>query len=182
MWPICSEYFFVLRGIDRPRKTSYAKPNFYLMTTTPDSLRYLAPDLSKTFPRSPRETLGGFVVAARTLDKCRAKVAGTLGDYHFDCPLDNFFFDFAGIQAAGFEAQVATGADDEAMAAWIQEHAKVKEKRAIIQWNNDMRGMRIKEMPIELQEFLEGYIPEFIPKNRPVYYWFDVYDLEEQRI
>ena len=47
-----------------------------------------------SYPRSPRETLGHYVIAARTLDKCRAALAGTLGDYKFDCPLDNFFFDF----------------------------------------------------------------------------------------
>ena len=46
------------------------------------------------FPRSPRETLGGYVIAARTLDKCRASLAGTLGEYKFDCPLDNFLFGF----------------------------------------------------------------------------------------
>lgn len=149
---------------------------------TAEALRYLAPDLNNVFPRSPRETIGGYVVAARALDKCRAKVAGTLGEYHFDCPLDNFFFGFTGINSADFEAQVATGADDEAMGAWIQEHSQIKDKREIIQWNNDMRCKRINEMPIELQEFLEGYIPQYIPKNRPVYYWFDVYDLEEQRI
>jgi len=28
----------------------------------------------------------------------------------------------------------------------------------------------------------EDYIPKFIPRNRPVYVLFDVYDLEEQRI
>jgi len=37
-------------------------------------------------------------------------------------------------------------------------------------------------MPDELQEFLEGYIAEFIPKNKIVNYWFDVYDIEEERI
>jgi len=37
-------------------------------------------------------------------------------------------------------------------------------------------------MPIELQQFLEDYIPKVVPKNRPVYVWFDVYDLEEERI
>jgi hypothetical protein len=37
-------------------------------------------------------------------------------------------------------------------------------------------------MPPELQAFLEDYIPKFIPRNRPVYVWFDVYDLEEERI
>ena len=45
-----------------------------------------------------------------------------------------------------------------------------------------MRDMRLSEMPDELQEFLEGYIPEVIPENRRVYCWFDVYDIEEGRI
>jgi hypothetical protein len=37
-------------------------------------------------------------------------------------------------------------------------------------------------MPIELQRFLEDYIPQFLPADRPVYVWFDVYDLEEKRM
>ena len=147
-------------------------------------LSSLAPDLTQpgTYPRSPREVLGGYVVAARTLDKCRASIAGTLGEYHFDCPLDNFFFGFTGITPAAFRDFVATGADDEAVAAWIGENAAKRERREVIQWNNDMRGKRICEMPIELQEFLEGYIPEVIPAGRIVYVWFDVYDIEEERI
>ncbi len=132
-------------------------------------------------PRSPRETLGGYVIAARTLDKCRAAIAGTLGEYKFDCPLDNFFFDFTGLTAETFRKFVSTGAEDGAVATWIEENASRRERREIIQWNNDMRGKRICELPIELQEFLEGYIPQFIPGNRPVYVWFDVYDLEEGR-
>ena len=148
-----------------------------------ENLQSLAPNLSDgAFPRSPRETLGGYVIATRTLDKCRAVLAGTNGDYHFDCPLDNFFFDFAGISADEFKAFVATGADDEAVGQWISDQAKPLESREVIQWNNDMRSKRISEMPIELQEFLEGYIPEFIPAGKIVYCWFDVYDIEEGRI
>lgn len=142
----------------------------------------LALDLSKEFPRSPRATLGGYVVAGRTLDKCRADLAGTKGEYHFDCPLDNFFFDFTGIPADAFKSVVATGADDDEIAAWIQEHSKVQDEKEIIQWNNDMRGKRVSEMPIELQQFLEGYIPQYIPEGKIVYVWFDVYDIEEERI
>jgi hypothetical protein len=29
---------------------------------------------------------------------------------------------------------------------------------------------------------MENYIPRYVPRNRIVYHWFDVYDLEEQRI
>jgi hypothetical protein len=28
----------------------------------------------------------------------------------------------------------------------------------------------------------EDYIPKFLPRHRVVYHWFDVYDLEEQRL
>ena len=146
------------------------------------TLEELALDLSTNFPRSPRALLGGYVVAGRTLDKCRSVLAGKNGEYHFDCPLDNFFFDFAGISADDFKAFVATGADDEAVGAWIQEHSKIQDEKEVIQWNNDMRGKRIAEMPIALQQFLEGYIPQYIPEGKIVYVWFDVYDIEEQRI
>src|ERR1700756_5210013 len=89
-----------------------------------NELKTLAKDLSKDFPRSPRETLGGYVIAARTLDKCRATLAGTAGEYHFDCPLDNFFFAFSGISAEDFKKFVATGASDEEVANWIEQTAK----------------------------------------------------------
>ena len=139
-------------------------------------------DLTKEFPRSPRVSLGGYVVAARALDKCRSVIAGTNGDYHFDCPLDNFFFDFVGIKGDDFKAFVETGADDEAVAAWIQENAKEQTKEEIVVWNNDLRYKRISEMPEELQVFIEGYIAEFIPSDKIVYHWFDIYDIEEGRI
>ncbi len=139
-------------------------------------------DLTKEYPRSPRETFAGYVVAARALDKCRAVVAGTNGEYHFDCPLDNFFFDFAGIDSSVFKDFVATGADDAAVAQWITENSKDQSQEEIVQWNNDLRYKRISEMPIELQVFMEGYIPENLPKGSVVYHWFDVYDIEEERI
>ena len=139
-------------------------------------------DLTKEFPRSPRETVGGYVIAGRMLDKCRAVVAGTNGEYHFDCPLDNMLLSFVEISADDFKAFVATGADDAGMAEWLQANAKKHPNAEIVQWNNDLRDMRISSMPIELQEFLEGYIPENIPAGKIVRVWFDVYDIEEGRI
>ncbi len=147
-----------------------------------EKLKLLAKDLTKDYPRSPRETLAGYVIAARMLDKCRAVLAGTAGEYHFDCPLDNQFLGFTGIGAEQFKAFVATGAPDAEVATWIEQHSKIKERPEIVAWNNKLRATRPCDMPIELQQFLEDYIPKFVPKNRPVYVWFDVYDLEEKRI
>lgn len=139
-------------------------------------------DLTQTYPRSPREIFGGYVIAGRALDKCRAVIAGTKGEYHFDCPLDRQFFDFSGIDANEFKKVVETGADDAAVAGWITQHSKIKEQAEIVQWNNKLRYTRPVDMPVELQLFLEGYIAEFIPKGRPIYVWFDVYDIEEKRL
>lgn len=126
--------------------------------------------------------LAGYIIAGRALDKCRAVIAGTAGEYHFNCPLDQMFFNFAGISADDFRAFVATGATDEAVAGWIKENATEHTPEGLVAWNNDLRYKRISEMPIELQIFLEGYIPEFIPADKVIYHWFDVYDIEEGRI
>ncbi len=150
-----------------------------------ESLESLAPDLTKEFPRSPRVRLEGcdYVVAARTLDKCRAALVEKNGEYHFDCPLDNFFLEFAEISADAFKEYVATGASDADVGQWIMRTAKAHDRTDIIVWNNSMRFKRISEMPPELQLFLEDYIPEVIPADRiaDVNYWFDVYDIEEKR-
>ena len=140
-------------------------------------------DLLKEVPRSPRNTdIAGHVIAARCLDKCRADLGGTIGEYHSGCPLDDFWLDFIEIPYDEFRSFVETGPSDEEVSSWVLDHGTKRSRSDIIQWNNDMRYKRINEMPMELQEFLEGYIPEFIPANRIVNYWFDVYDIEEKRI
>jgi hypothetical protein len=149
-----------------------------------NKVQSLAKDLSKDFPRSPRETLAGYVIAARTLDKCRANLAGTAGEYHFNCPLDNFFFGFAEISGEEFKDFVATGASDEEVARWVEQKAKQKPRIEIIKWNNDWRYKRISEMPDGIQQYMEDYLPQFVPPNlrHQVDYFFDIYDAEEKRI
>jgi hypothetical protein len=107
------------------------------ITTDTHGVMDLAQNLAKDYPRSPRETLGGYVIAARTLDKCRATLAGTPGEYHFDCPLDNFFFAFAQISADELRNFVATGASDEEVDKWIERKAKPRPRIEIIKWNNE---------------------------------------------
>jgi hypothetical protein len=147
-----------------------------------DKIKLLAKDLSKEFPRSPREMLAGYVIAARAVDKCRSVLAGTAGDYHSGCPVDVIFLDFAGITYDAFREFVATGATDAEIADWIAKTAKQRPRIETIKWNNDLRGKRLSELPDGLQEYMEDYVPKFVPRNRPVYVFFDIYDLEEQRI
>lgn len=153
------------------------------MSTINENVKKLAPDLTKGFPHSPHAMLAGYVLAKRALDKCRADLAGTLGEYHFDCPLDNIFFGFAGLKGPEFREFVATGADDEAVAKWIEEHATKRPRIEIIKWNNDLRYKRLGEMPDRIQEFMEDYIPANVPGSviHHIRYFFDIFDAEEKR-
>src|ERR1700756_534854 len=68
--------------------------DYYAVTTlNSEKLAALAKDLTKDYPRSPRELLAGYIIGMRTLDKCRASLNNSLGEYHFDCPVDNMFLD-----------------------------------------------------------------------------------------
>jgi len=64
----------------------------------------------------------------------------------------------------------------------VGKHAKKRARAEIIPWNNKERVVRLSELPLELQEYMEDYIAQFIPRNRVVYHWFDLYDLEEERL
>jgi hypothetical protein len=142
-----------------------------------------APDLTMSFPRSPHAMLGGYVLAGRALDKCRAELNKTVGEYHFDCPLDNIFFGFAELKGSDFREFVATGADDVAVGKWIEEYAKKRPRIEIIKWNNDLRYKRISELPDGMQEFMEDYIPKNVPGAviHHIRYFFDIFDAEEKR-
>lgn len=152
--------------------------NFHYMATVQE----LAKNLTTDFPRSPRERVGGFIIAGRALDKCRAVIANTQGEYHFNCPLDQIFFSFSGIDAESFKEKVATGANDEEMAQWIVENTKVKDKKEIVKWNNTYCDMELSDLSDDLQVYMEEYIATKLPKGAIVYRWFDVYDIEEKRI
>jgi hypothetical protein len=62
-------------------------------------------NLKKEAPRSPRVRVGGYAILGRTIDKGRAMVAGSIGDYHFNCPLDNMLFDFKGVKGKSNRAR-----------------------------------------------------------------------------
>lgn len=98
-------------------------------------------DLTKVAPRSPKEIIGGFAIIARTIDKCRALLWGNIGEYHFNCPLDNMLFGFKGIQGDDFKAFVETGATDEEIVAWVKATGVPKSEAEIEEWSSTVDPM-----------------------------------------
>src|SRR5437588_12958087 len=84
------------------------------------------PDLTTFPPRSARVRLGGYVILPRCLDKGRATLNSKNGEYHFACPLDQRFLEFAGIDPEALKKELAAGKGDGEILDWIQANAKHK--------------------------------------------------------
>jgi hypothetical protein len=83
-------------------------------------------DLTKEAPRSPRVRMGGYALMARMIDKGRATLNGTNGEYHFACPLDQMLFSFKGVATDDVKTVLASGAADDEVATWFDEHGTPK--------------------------------------------------------
>jgi hypothetical protein len=111
------------------------------------STKITAKDLTKEAPRSPKIILGGYAILSRTIDKCRAAIAGTVGEYHFDCPLDNQLFGFKGIKGDGFKAYVAEGHSDDEILAWVNAQGTPKTPDEIAAWSKKVAANNYADAP-----------------------------------
>ena len=130
-------------------------------------------------PRSVRTRLGGYALLPRMLDKCRAELAGTNGEYHFNCPLDQHILNFLGLDAAALKAEVASGKGDGEVLAWIA--ANQKHPRApweIQQWS-DFQDRRGPDSDAESLKFFIGYVSQLTLTREDIKTWAEVLDLDD---
>lgn len=113
-------------------------------------------DLTKQAPHSPRERIGGFVIAKRTVDKCRGSLAGTLGEYHYDCPLDNVLFSFKGINGEKFKAVVRAAKTYEEIGSWLQANGTKKTPAEIKAWSDGVEAESMINEPDKRAYFIEN--------------------------
>lgn len=89
----------------------------------------------------------------RILDKARASLAGCVGDYRYDNPMDRHFFAFTGIDSAELLERAKTGAGDWDLLRWVEEHSTPRrapyEIRAWSDW--------LESMPVGDAEDLEWF-------------------------
>ena len=89
-------------------------------------------------PRSPRIRLGGYLLAARMIDKGRAHLNGTLGEYHFNCSLDNILFKFKGITGEEVQMLLASGASDEYVVEWMHQNGTPRTDEEVTSWSDSV--------------------------------------------
>lgn len=95
-------------------------------------------DLAKQFPRSPYAKVGGYTWLGRMIDKARAHAAGTAGEYHYSCPMDNAFLTFWGLRSEDFLAQAAAAKSDDELAAWVKAQARIRSAEEIRQFEIEL--------------------------------------------
>ena len=134
------------------------------------------PDLTKFPPRSPRVRVGGYVILLRRLDKGRAMLAGKNGEYHYACPMDQRFLEFAGIDPEALKLELHKS--DTEVLAWIQANAKTKRTAPeIIAWSNWQEN-RAPDNP-EGREYLNEIHKKGAPGREDITTWFDVLDMDD---
>ncbi|NCY22247.1 DUF5069 domain-containing protein, partial [bacterium] len=137
-----------------------------------------APDLTRLPPRSPRVRLGGYVILPRILDKCRATLAKKNGDYSFNCPLDQYFLKFAGINPIALRRQVARGLGDGEILVWIQKNQKHRRSGQEIEVWSDFMNRRAPAS-IDQRERMNSYQKTANADRDDITTWFDVLDLDD---
>jgi hypothetical protein len=118
-----------------------------------------AKDLTKEAPTSPRVRTGGYAILARMADKGRAVIAGTEGEFHFDCPLDNMLFGFKEVQGADVKKLLESGASNEEVAAWIDSNGTPKTEEEKAAWSDGVEAARPYDSP-EKKEWFIGVCKE----------------------
>lgn len=118
-----------------------------------------AKDLSKEAPASPRVRTGGYAILARMADKGRADIVGTLGDFHFDCPLDNLLFGFKGVDGPDVRKVLENGGTNEVVAAWLDSHGDPKTEEEIKAWSDGVEEARPYDDP-EKKDWFVGVCKE----------------------
>lgn len=99
-----------------------------------------APDLTQHPPRSVRVRIGGYAHLARLLDKARAVIAGKAGEFHYNCPLDQRFFAFTGIDHEKMLAEIKTGKTDVQMLEWVNTQSK-RPVNEVIAWSGWLENL-----------------------------------------
>ena len=136
-------------------------------------------DLSRDFPRSPKEKIAGLVQLGRMIDKGRAYKEKRLADYIYPCPLDKIILNFLRIDSDTFAKMVVDKKDDE-ISIWAKDLTKSKSSREISFVNKQILD-RKPDSQDRLQYFNE-IRDKIDPSRTDIITWVDLLDLEEGRI
>jgi hypothetical protein len=122
--------------------------------------------------------LAGYVHLARMIDKCRAVLAGTAGDYVYPCSLDKRFLNFTGLTSDQLLEAVQKGSDEEVV-EWLRHTALPHRNDEIESWNQMM--LTCGPDTEEKWAYFRSCLEKVLPGRTDITNWADIFDLEERR-
>jgi hypothetical protein len=136
-------------------------------------------DLSRAFPRSPKQEMAGLVHLPRMIDKGRAYKENKLADYIFPCPLDKIILNFLRVETEVFANMTHDKKDDE-INDWAKKQTESKSQKEL-----DFINKQILERRPDSEDRLEYFNDlrnKIDPSRTDVDTWADLIDLEEGRL
>ena len=137
-----------------------------------------APDLTQRAPRSPRSRLGGYATLPRMLDKARATIVGKNGEFKYNCPLDEHFLQFAGIDPQALQKELAAGKGDGEILEWITAASTTKRGAPEIAAWSSYQEQRCPA-DLESRNFFNDYHSKMAPKREDISTWFELLDVDD---
>ena len=136
-------------------------------------------DLSRAFPRSPKQEMAGLVHLPRMIDKGRAYKENKLATYIFPCPLDGIILNFLRVDSEVF-ANMTRDKKDEEINDWAK---KITESKS--QSDLDFINKQILDRRPDSEDRLDYFNDlrdKIDPSRTDVDTWADLIDLEEGRL
>jgi hypothetical protein len=135
-------------------------------------------DLTKTYPRSVHARWQGVVQLGRTIDKGKATAHGNVGEYHYNCVMDQAVFAFLGIDHAQMLDVIKNAKSDVEVEAFVRPFIAAKSAEEIARWN---REWVTHEPQGESRDYFLQLRDQVAPDRTDVTSWADLLDLDEKR-
>jgi hypothetical protein len=137
-------------------------------------------DLSTSYPASVKQKLFGVVQLKRTIDKGIAATQGTVGEYHYDCPMDKAIFAFLGLEAEPLLDVIKKAQSEADIEAYVKPFVDKKSPAEIEAWN----AQWLKQGPAEGSDGQKYFLElrgQLAPDRTDITAWPDLLDLDEKR-
>ena len=134
------------------------------------------------FPRSVHEEYLGIVQLARTIDKAKMVANGTIGEYHYNCPMDQALFAEFGIDGKKLSDVISDVAKNAghgpAIEAYVKPLVQKKTPLELERFNRETLGRKPTGESLTSFNTLRAKIA---PDRTDVTTWPDLLDLDEGR-
>ncbi|MGA9946417.1 MAG: DUF5069 domain-containing protein [Candidatus Cybelea sp.] len=135
-------------------------------------------DLTKEYPRSVRQQWQGVVQLGRAIDKGKATAHGNVGEYHYNCPMDQAVFAFLGMDHERLLDVIRNANNDTEIETFTRPFVAAKSPEEIEQWNHEWLLHEPEGASRDAFLNLRGQIA---PERTDVMTWPDLLDLDEKR-